>query len=55
MGIPQRLLRHFSLLLLFGLGTVQADTLRVATLDWEPYVGADLPGQGLASRILDEA
>ena len=55
MGIPQRLLRHFSLILLFGLGTVQADTLRVATLDWEPYVGADLPGQGLASRILDEA
>ncbi|MDF3931868.1 substrate-binding periplasmic protein [Pseudomonas citronellolis] len=59
MSIPQRLLRHFTLLLLlglpFGLSTAQAETLRVATLDWEPYVGPELPGQGLASRILDEA
>ncbi|MFV3306519.1 substrate-binding periplasmic protein [Pseudomonas sp. NY15181] len=33
----------------------QAQTLRIATLDWAPYVGPDLPGRGLASRILDEA
>jgi len=33
----------------------QAQTLRIATLDWAPYVGPDLPGHGLASRILDEA
>ncbi|WP_447753523.1 substrate-binding periplasmic protein [Pseudomonas nicosulfuronedens] len=38
------------------LGTVaQAQTLRVATLEWAPYVGSDLPGNGLASRILNEA
>lgn len=34
---------------------VQAETLRIATLEWSPYVGADLPGQGLAARILHEA
>ncbi|MGC4008574.1 MAG: transporter substrate-binding domain-containing protein [Pseudomonas sp.] len=33
----------------------QAQTLRVATLEWAPYVGSDLPGNGLASRILNEA
>lgn len=35
--------------------TTQAQTLRVATLEWAPYVGSDLPGNGLASRILNEA
>ncbi|PJI46334.1 MAG: protein kinase [Pseudomonas sp.] len=35
--------------------TAQAQTLRVATLEWAPYVGSDLPGNGLASRILNEA
>lgn len=33
----------------------QGQTLRVATLEWAPYVGSDLPGNGLASRILNEA
>lgn len=41
--------------LLLATAGAQADTLRVATLDWAPYVGPDLPGKGLASRILDEA
>lgn len=41
--------------LLLTTAGAQADTLRVATLDWAPYVGPDLPGKGLASRILDEA
>lgn len=39
--------------LLLATAGAQADTLRVATLDWAPYVGPDLPGKGLASRILD--
>lgn len=44
-----------SLLLTLACSAVQAQTLRIATLDWAPYVGPDLPGHGLASRILDEA
>lgn len=41
-------------LMLLG-AAAQAQTLRVATLEWAPYVGSDLPGNGLASRILSEA
>lgn len=55
MHSPQRTLRRFAFALLVTLGNAHADTLRVATLEWEPYVGPDLPGQGLATRILDEA
>ncbi|MGH8353961.1 MAG: substrate-binding periplasmic protein [Pseudomonas sp.] len=33
----------------------QAAPLRIATLEWAPYVGPDLPHQGLAARILHEA
>lgn len=44
-----------SLLLSIACTASQAQTLRIATLDWAPYVSPDLPGQGLASRILDEA
>lgn len=44
-----------SLLFAFLCTSSQAQTLRIATLDWAPYVGPDLPGHGLASRILDEA
>lgn len=51
----QRSLRHLALALLFVLGGAHAETLRVATLEWEPYVGPDLPGKGLATRILNEA
>ncbi|SDH68080.1 substrate-binding periplasmic protein [Pseudomonas panipatensis] len=50
-----RTLRCYALPLLLGLGAAQADTLHVATLDWAPYVSPDLPGQGLAARILSEA
>lgn len=45
----------FSLLFALLCTGSQAQTLRIATLDWAPYVGPDLPGHGLASRILDEA
>ncbi|VFS73249.1 protein kinase [Pseudomonas aeruginosa] len=31
--------------LLLATAGAQADTLRVATLDWAPYVGPDLPGK----------
>lgn len=55
MHSPRPSLRRLALALLLGLSSAQADTLRVATLDWEPYVGPDLPGQGLATRILSEA
>ncbi|MEE9101631.1 transporter substrate-binding domain-containing protein [Pseudomonas nitroreducens] len=44
-----------SLLLALLCSAGQAQTLRIATLDWAPYVGPDLPGHGLAARILDEA
>lgn len=44
-----------SLALSFACSISQAQTLRIATLDWAPYVSPDLPGQGLASRILNEA
>ncbi|WP_152220232.1 ABC transporter substrate-binding protein [Pseudomonas sp. SCB32] len=44
-----------SLILMLLCTASQAQTLRIATLDWAPYVGPDLPGHGLASRILDEA
>ncbi|KAF1072845.1 MAG: hypothetical protein GAK45_00060 [Pseudomonas citronellolis] len=53
MRIP---LRSLALSLLLSSGVcAQADTLRIATLDWAPYVSPDLPGQGLAARILSEA
>jgi len=32
-----------------------ASPLRIATLEWAPYVSADLPNQGLAAQILREA
>ncbi len=32
-----------------------ADTLRLATLDWEPYVGQSLKNRGFSSEIVTEA
>ena len=55
MRISLLVLRTACLSLAFLGAIAQAQTLRVATLEWAPYVGSDLPGNGLASRILTEA
>ena len=44
------------LLLLLLLGNAQAaDTVRLTNGEWPPYLGADLPYHGVASRIVAEA
>lgn len=43
-------------LLLLLLGSAQAaDTVRLTNGQWPPYLGADLPYHGIASRIVSEA
>ncbi len=46
------------ILILFSLFTAvsaSADTLRLASLEWEPYVGAGLPDQGYAAAVVRAA
>ena len=42
---------------LLGGGTLAAQnrTVTLTTLDWEPYIGQDLPGQGYVHEIVTEA
>jgi polar amino acid transport system substrate-binding protein len=39
----------------FMMGTSQAQTLKIATTDWEPYVGKALKGEGFNAEIITEA
>jgi polar amino acid transport system substrate-binding protein len=39
----------------FMVGASQAETLKIATLDWEPYVGKTLKGEGFNTEIITEA
>lgn len=50
----KRLLFLVCLALAFPL-FLQAQTVTVATLDWPPYVGADLKGKGFNAEIITEA
>ena len=38
-----------------GLPVAQAATYRMSTLEWAPYTGADLPGQGFVSATIRDA
>lgn len=60
LGDTHRQLRLFPCVLLswVSLGsllTVQAETLKLATGEFQPYVSASLPGQGLSSQIVRSA
>jgi len=35
--------------------SAQAETVHLATLDWPPYIGQDLPGQGYVAEVVREA
>lgn len=54
-------MRHLIPLLMFGLlltglpPRAEPPTLRVATLEWPPYVGVGLPEQGLWAELMTEA
>ena len=52
-------MRRIVLLLLpaffFIIGTSQAETLKLATTDWEPYVGKAIKGEGFNAEIVTEA
>lgn len=37
------------------MGTFQAGTLKLATTDWEPYVGKAIKGERLNAEIVTEA
>jgi ABC-type amino acid transport substrate-binding protein len=51
-----RNLAVFTLLYIFATGTAAADkTLSLATLDWEPYVGHNIPNGGFISEIVTAA
>jgi polar amino acid transport system substrate-binding protein len=40
---------------LFLASGVTADTLRLTSGEWPPFHGAELPSQGVATRIINEA
>jgi polar amino acid transport system substrate-binding protein len=45
-----------SVLLFFAIqGILHAETLRIATLDWEPYTGSSLKNGGFCTEIITEA
>ncbi len=39
----------------FIMGSSQAETLKIATTDWEPYVGKTIKGEGFNAEIVTEA
>lgn len=44
-----------ALTLLLGIAPAHAGTVRIATLDWEPYIGQKLENQGYVAEVVREA
>jgi polar amino acid transport system substrate-binding protein len=51
----RRIVLPIVLAFFFIAGVTQAETLKIATLDWEPYVGKILKGEGFNTEIITEA
>jgi polar amino acid transport system substrate-binding protein len=55
-GMKTQVIVIVGLILLFARpGNAQPQNLRLATLEWHPYTGTNLPNGGLATKIVSEA
>jgi polar amino acid transport system substrate-binding protein len=51
----RRIVLLVTLIFFFMMGAPQAETLKIATTDWEPYVGKALKDEGFNAQIVTEA